>query len=144
MTASGDRAHAGRLLGAVALACLLAPAALLAQRITPLEGRIWLDKGAEPTLQRGETARLYYRASADAYVAIFQIDTNGSARLIFPRTPDESNLVRGELDYRLLFASSSFWLVEEDPGVGYFFLVASPTPLDFSSFRYSYFDRGWD
>src|SRR5262245_58223842 len=130
---------------ALAAGALLVPASLVGQRATTqIEGRVWLDRGVEPTLQRGETARLYYRASRDAFVAIFQIDTNGSARMIFPRSPDESNLVRGGLDYRLLFERSSFWQVDDDPGVGYFFLIASPTPLDFSSLRYSHFDRGWD
>jgi hypothetical protein len=109
-----------------------------------LEARVWLDRGEEPTLRRGESARLYYRASGSAYVAIFQVDTNGSVRMLFPRSPDENHLVRGGIDYRLLFARSSFWQVDEDPGVGYFFLVASPEPFDLSSLRYSRLGRGWD
>jgi hypothetical protein len=110
----------------------------------PLEARVWLDRGEEPVFTRGESARLYYRASNDAFVAIFQIDTNGAVRLVFPRSPDEMNVVRGGFDYRLLFPRSPFWQVDDDPGVGYFFLVASPEPLDFSDLGYSHFDRGWD
>jgi hypothetical protein len=109
-----------------------------------LEARVWLDRGTEPVFRRGETARLYYRASQDAFVALFQIDTNGGARLLFPRSPDEPHRVRAGFDYRLLFPRSPFWQVEDDPGIGYFFLVASPEPFDFSSFGYSHFDRGWD
>jgi hypothetical protein len=109
-----------------------------------LEARVWLDRGAEPLLRRGETARLYYSASHDAFVSVFQIDTNGGVRLLFPRSPDEPHLVQGGFDYRLLFTRSPFWRVDDDPGVGYFFLVASPEPFDFSAFRYSHFDRGWN
>jgi hypothetical protein len=109
-----------------------------------LEARVWLDRGADPLLRRGEMARLYYRASQDAFVSIFQIDTNGGVRLLFPRSPDEPHLVQGGFDYRLLFTRSPFWRVDDDPGVGYFFLVASPEPFDFSAFGYSHFDRGWN
>jgi hypothetical protein len=132
---------------------LLLPRAGLAQNYDPaqtvqgdrvLEARVWLDRGAEPTFRRGETSRLYYRASQDAFVALFQIDTNGGARLLFPRSPDEPHRVRAGFDYRLLFPRSPFWQVEDDPGIGYFFVVASPEPFDFSSFGYSHFDRGWD
>lgn len=111
---------------------------------TEIEARVWLDRGEEPLLQRGESVRMYYRASHDAYVGIVHIDTNGGVRLVFPRSPDENHRVRGGRDYRLLFPRSPYWQVTDDPGVGYFFIVASPGPLDFSSFGYSHYDRGWD
>jgi hypothetical protein len=135
----------GWLIAAWTGAVVLPPSPVAAQRVAvPLEARVWLDRGAEPVLRRGESARLYYRASRNAFLSIFQIDTNGSVRMVFPRSPEDDNLVRGGVDYRLLFARSSFWQVDEDPGVGYFFVVASPLPLAFSAFRYSYFERGWD
>ena len=81
-----------------------------------LEARVWTDRGDEPVLQRGEQVRVYYRATHDAYVAIFQIDTNGSVRLLHPRSPDEGHYVRGEIDYRLVFPRSPLWLVEDEPG----------------------------
>ena len=28
--------------------------------VNPLEARVWLDRGKEPVLQRGERARIYY------------------------------------------------------------------------------------
>jgi len=80
----------------------------------------------------------------DAYVAIFQIDTAGIARLVFPRSSSEDHSARGGRDYRLLFPGSPYWYVQDDPGVGYFFLVASPEPFDFSAFRFSPYARGWD
>jgi hypothetical protein len=108
------------------------------------EARIWLDRGDEPVVQRGERVRVYYRTSQDSYVAIFRIDTDGSVNLIQPSAPDEDHYIRGGRDYRLLFPRSPYWNVDEDPGVGYYFVVASPTPFDFSSFDYAPYERGWD
>lgn len=109
-----------------------------------LEARVWLDRGDEPLLQRGERVRVYYRTSADAFVAIFRIDTDGSVHLLSPRSPDDDDFVRGGQDYRLLFPTSPYWFVDEYPGQGYFFVVASPEPLDYSAFDYSRYERGWD
>jgi hypothetical protein len=109
-----------------------------------LEVRVWMDRGHEPVLSRGDRARLYYHVSEDAYLAIFHIDTNGLVRLLYPASPSETEWVYGGRDYRLLFPQSSYWYVEDDPGMGYFFAVASPEPLDFSMLRYSRFEGGWD
>ena len=134
----------------VALAALLALAPRHARAqvalgpAEPVEARIWLDRGVEPIVQRGDRLRVYYRSVHDAYVAIFQIDTDGIARLVFPRSPSEDHYARGGRDYRLLFPGSPYWYVQDDPGVGYFFLVASPEPFDFSAFRFSPYARGWD
>ena len=54
-----------------------------------LETRVWLDRGDEPVLRRGETVRIYYRTSEDAYSAIFRIDTvevciSGKSRIRIP------------------------------------------------------------
>ena len=110
----------------------------------PMEARIWMDRGDQPLLQRGDRIRLYYRTSADSYVAIFHIDTDGTVQLLHPRAPDEEHFVRASRDYRLLFPQSSYWYVDEYPGKGYFFLVASPEPFDFSQLDYARYDRGWD
>ena len=110
----------------------------------PVEARVWLDRGEEPLLQRGDQVRVYYRATQDAYVAIFHIDTDGTATLAFPHSPDEDHYVRGGRDYRLLFPRSPYWYVDDQPGMGYYFAVASPERFDFSSFRFSHYDRGWD
>ena len=108
------------------------------------EPRIWLDRGTDPVLEPGDRVRIYYRTPADAYVAILQIDTDGTTRMLYPRSPTERHYARADRDYRLLFPRSAYWNVDDRPGVGYFFVVSSPTPLDLSDFRYSYYDGGWD
>jgi len=120
------------------------PAAAQDYEVYPLEARVWLDRGEEPVLQRGQRARIYYRVSESAFVAIFHIDTNGTLRLVFPSSPQENHYARGGRDYRVLFPESSYWYVADDPGMGYFFIVASPEPFDFRSFGYSRFAGGWD
>ncbi len=109
-----------------------------------LQGHIWFDRGEEPVVDRGDRVRLYYRTSQDAYVAVVHIDTDGTANLLFPSSPEESHYVRGGQDYRLLFPRSPYWYVEDSPGIGYFFLIVSSQPFDFSQLPYSYYDGGWD
>ena len=81
-----------------------------------ISARVWLDRGDEPLLDRGDRVRIYYRTSHDAYVAIFKIDTNGTTRLLYPQTPSDDNWVMGERDYRLLFPRSPYWYVDDSPG----------------------------
>lgn len=108
------------------------------------EARIWLDRGSDPLLQRGERVRVYYRTSEDAHVAIFQIDTDGVVRLLHPRAPGDETFTRGGRDYRLLFSQSSYWYVDEYPGKGYYFMVASPEPFDLGALAYARHEGGWD
>lgn len=128
----------------LAAASLASSAQAQAQEQEPaLEARVWLDRGQEPVLERGEQVRVYYRTSEDAYAAIFRIDTDGVVSMVFPQHPGATAPVGGGRDYRLLFPDSPLWTVQEDPGVGYFFIVASSLPLDFSAFGYD--ERfGWD
>jgi hypothetical protein len=108
-----------------------------------LEARVWLDRGEEPVLQRGDQVRVYYRTSEDAHAAIFRIDTDGLVSMVFPQHPGAIAPVQGGRDYRLLFPGSPVWPVADDPGVGYYFMVASSEPLDFSAFAYDA-RTGWD
>ena len=94
-----------------------------------LEARVWLDRGVDPVLRRGDRVRVYYRTAQDAFVGIFQIDTNGFVRLLFPRSPADDHYVSGGRDYRLLFPSSPYWRVDENEGKGYLFVVAATTPV---------------
>jgi hypothetical protein len=126
------------------VACVALPRGLAAQETVPaFEARVWLDRGAEPVLRRGEDVRVFYRTNEDAFAAIFRIDTDGRVHLIYPQHPDAIEVVRADRDYGLVFPHSPLWRVSEDPGVGYLFIVASPEPLDFSSFPYDEY-HGWE
>ena len=95
------------------------------------EPRIWLDRGDDPVLETGDRVRIFYRTEVDAYVVILQIDTDGTTRMLYPRSSTENHYARAGRDYRLLFPRSAYWNVDDRPGVGYFFVVTSPVPLDF-------------
>lgn len=109
-----------------------------------MEARIWFDRGVDPVFQRGDRVRVYFRSSQHAYTAIFRIDTNGRAELLFPSGPGDPQWVRGGQDYRLLLPGSAYWMVDEDPGVGYYFILTSARPLDYSALGYSAMGGGWD
>ncbi|MDT8342468.1 MAG: DUF4384 domain-containing protein, partial [Longimicrobiales bacterium] len=132
--------------GLLAAGLMLSPAGTAGQEAEypPMEARIWLDRGTDPRVERGDRVRVFYRAERDAFVAVFHIDTNGQVRLLLPSSPESDALVRAGRDYRLVFPRSSYWFVEDDPGVGYFFVVASPERMDFGGFPYSRLGGGWD
>ncbi|HIF22973.1 MAG TPA: hypothetical protein EYQ27_13975, partial [Gemmatimonadetes bacterium] len=111
---------------------------------SPLEARVWLDRGNEPVLQRGNRVKVYYRTSADANTVIFRVDTDGRVTLIHPAHPGADRRTRGGRDYRLLFAESAKWVVGEYPGVGYFFIVAADLPLDLSRFEFVASENRWN
>lgn len=135
-----------RALSLGLLAVFVAPPVEAQERVydSPLEARVWLDRGDEPVLQRGDRVRVYYRMSLDAHTAIFRIDTDGRVTLVQPAHPGAEELTRGGRDYRLLFPRSAQWVVGEYPGIGYYFIVAAEQPLDFSSFDYVPEEDRWD
>ncbi|NIP60235.1 MAG: DUF4384 domain-containing protein, partial [Gemmatimonadetes bacterium] len=140
-----SRARAGVWgLALAVVGTVAAPGAGSPQPAASIDARIWLDRGSEAVMERGDRARVYYRTSRDAYVAIFRVDTDGTARLVHPRYPGEDHYVRAGREYRLLFPRSSYWHVDDDPGVGYFFLVASATPFDFGRLHWSSTSDAWD
>lgn len=109
----------------------------------PLEARLWVGWEDEPLVRRGEQVRIQYRTSEDAYVAVFRIDTDGRVALLSPVDPWDDGLRPGARDQELRLATSPYWTVTDDPGMGYMFLVASPVPLDFSRFGF-HPEFGWD
>jgi hypothetical protein len=109
----------------------------------PMEARIWLDRGADAVLQPGDEARVYYKASVDAYMLLFHVNTDGVLRLLRPGAADQALRARGGRDYRLLFPNSDHWVVDEDPGVGYFFVLASDRPFQFERLNQVTVAGGW-
>jgi Domain of unknown function (DUF4384) len=108
----------------------------------PAEARVtvWTDRD-EP-YARGESADVYLSVEEPSYVAVFRVDTDGRIRVLFPREPWTDTYVRGgrELEVAGPRGGRSF-LIDDDPGMGYLFAVASTEPLDFGSItRGDYWD----
>lgn len=90
--------------------------------------RIWTSHGE--VYQRGERVRLYYRTERDAYVTILRVDTDGRIHALYPREPFEDNLSYGGRTYSVEnYEHGSAFYVDDDPGVGYIFAVASDDPF---------------
>ena len=126
------------MLTTVALFASLAggPAApVMATRLDADRPRVsvWTDNGDDP-YQTGRDARVFVRSDRDAYVTIFRVDTDGRVRVLFPRDPWEDNFVRGGREFEVAATrDGDAFYVDDYPGVGYIFAVASPDPFDYDA-----------
>ena len=95
--------------------------------------RLWTSHGE--VYNRGERVRVFFRTEQDAFVTILRVDTDGRVRVLFPREPWEDSAVRGGYTYDVPnYGSHDAFIVDDDPGVGYVFGVASTDPFSFDAF----------
>jgi hypothetical protein len=74
--------------------------------------------------------QVYFRASADAYVLLYNIDTEGYIHLIYPFRPRDPSRVEGGQTYQVPARHDPYELVAEGPaGVEYVVALASPLPF---------------
>src|SRR5438093_9009462 len=103
---------------------------------------LWTNRG-DATYARGDAVHVNVRSDQDGYVTIFRVDTDGRVRVLFPRDPWEDNFARAgrdlEIDGRQL--GSDAFTIDDYPGVGYLFAVASA-----DAFVYDQIESGdhWD
>jgi len=92
---------------------------------------LWTNRGDGAVYTRGERVRMFFKLDRDAFVTIFRVDTDGRVRVLFPREPWEDNFARGgrelEVDSRALGGDA--FTIDDYPGVGYLFAVASADPF---------------
>jgi Domain of unknown function (DUF4384) len=101
---------------------------------------VWVNR--DDPYQRGDQARVYFKSDRDAYVTILRIDTDGRLRVLFPLDPWEDNWARGGRTFEVLGRDrDEAFRVDDYPGVGYIFAIASSDP-----FQYDDIVRGdhWD
>jgi hypothetical protein len=109
----------------------------------PMRVQIWVD-GNRDLLQRGDRVRLNLRTTRDAYVAVIHVDTDGVLDFVHPYNPWESHHLRGGRVHQLAPGrAAGTWTVRGNPGIGYFYVIASPVPLDFRGFQQPVGSR-WD
>jgi Domain of unknown function (DUF4384) len=109
------------------------PRATAILRSRPVEGLVTLWTDREEPYPRGSAARVYMSVDKPAYVAVLRVDTDGRIRVLFPREPWGDNHVgtRQAFEVTAVLGSQSF-IVDDYPGIGYVFAVASPEPLHLS------------
>jgi hypothetical protein len=101
---------------------------------------VWLDR--DDIYHSGDQARVYFKSDQDAYITIVRIDTDGRMRILFPIDPWEDNWARGGRTFEVLGRDrDEAFRVDDYPGVGYIFAIASVDP-----FKYDDVIRGdhWD
>ncbi|HEC93072.1 MAG TPA: PEGA domain-containing protein [Candidatus Atribacteria bacterium] len=60
----------------------------------PFSLRLWLDKGRGEVYAPGERIRIFFQVSRDSYVKIYNYDTRGRVKIIFPNRYTPNNFVR--------------------------------------------------
>jgi len=101
---------------------------------------IWMN--STKPYQRNDAAQVYIKTDRDAYVTVVRIDTDGRVRMLFPIDPWDDNFARSGKDLELIGRNNGpAFTVDDNPGVGYVFAIASPDP-----FTYDHFVLGdhWD
>lgn len=91
---------------------------------------VWLDQN--DVFNRGDRARVYFRSDRDAYITIIRIDTDGRVRVLFPMDPWEDNWARGGKTFEVLGRDrDEAFRIDDYPGVGYIFAIASADPFNY-------------
>ncbi|GAH07947.1 unnamed protein product, partial [marine sediment metagenome] len=61
--------------------------------------RLWLDKDRGTTYAPGERIKVFFQASRDSFVTLYNYDTEGRVKIIFPNQYSPHNFVRaGEVN----------------------------------------------
>jgi hypothetical protein len=101
--------------------------------------RIWTNHG--DVYRHAERVQVFFRTERDAYVTVLRVDTDGRVRVLFPLDPGDPNLARGGETYTVPGVDDrNAFMVDDAPGVGYVFAVASQDPFDYDAFTY---DNHW-
>ncbi len=95
--------------------------------------QVWTNQGDDP-YTAGQGVRVSFQTDRDAYVTLFRVDTDGRVRVLFPRQPWEDNFARGGRVYDVPgYGTDGAFDVDDYPGVGYVFGVASADPYDYAA-----------
>src|SRR5258708_22780246 len=112
--------HRFRALAAALLLLAVGSSPALARR---LDVELWTDRGDDAVYREGDAMRIKVRATDDAYLLVYEIDTEGRVNLLYPWKRG-SGRVEGRHTLRLPDAASDYQLVA-GPGTA----EASTLPL---------------
>ena len=98
----------------------------------PVEMDVWLDHEDGAVYRDGQRLQIEFRTSADAYVAIYNVDSMGEVNLLYPRYGD-TQWVPGGRVLSIPAQNAGYDLVVDGPkGIEYVVGVASRYPLQLS------------
>jgi len=110
-----------------------------------LDVEVWTDH-YDGEYYDGDNIVVYFRASRDAFVSIYSIDTRGRVVLLFPTDPTEDNYIRGGVTYSLPGEGADFDLEINGPeGFENIQIIASRERFDIPNwYRNSGLVCDWD
>jgi hypothetical protein len=116
-------------IGLVAGPAFLAgtPAAALARSMSV---DIWTDRGKDAIYEPNEPIEIKVRASDDAYLLVYDIDSEGAVRVLYPYA-GSTGYIAGQHTYRVPPQGSGLQLVVQGPtGQGYIVAIVSREPFN--------------
>lgn len=104
-----------------------------------LQDRLGVEVWASSDIvQRWERVQVWVQPETDAFVMLFRVDTDGRVRVLFPTRPGDDGLVRAATPLEIPGFDSAgepgTFVVDDYPGTGYLFAVASSRPFDYGAF----------
>lgn len=131
---------------ALVLTSVLAAQSTLRRAYRDLAVDVWTDRDDGSNYYEGDDITIYFRASADAYVTIYDLDTRGNVNLIFPPNAGDNNYVRGGEIYMIPESSDDYTLtLEGPPGNEHIQMVASTEYFPVPDWRgpVSVYEKDW-
>ncbi|MFC1800105.1 DUF4384 domain-containing protein [Candidatus Eisenbacteria bacterium] len=90
---------------------------------------IWTDRGTGSVYVPGERVDVFMQPAYDCFVIVYDIDTDGNLRLLFPYDSRDDGFVRGGEIYRLGMGRSGGYRVTGPSGVEYVHVLSSFEPF---------------
>jgi hypothetical protein len=91
---------------------------------------VWTNKEEGGVYRQGEPMRVMFRTSTDAFVLIYNIDTEGYIHLVYPYGPDDPDRVEGGVTHQVPSRNDPYEMVADGPtGIEYVVAIASPFPF---------------
>lgn len=96
----------------------------------PLEVDVWLDRGDGGVYNSDDAMIVYFEVNRPSYVTVYNIDTEGYVRILYPYYPGMDNYVAGHEIYSVPGSGFEMALYVDEPiGMGYIEAVASERPF---------------
>lgn len=100
-----------------------------------LDIEVWVDRGEGATYYPGEKINVYFKASRDCYVVLYDINTKGYVSLLYPYDRSDDHYVEGGRTYRIPDRLDNYDLTVDGPeGTEYIQAVASFDPIALPNF----------
>ena len=91
---------------------------------------VWVNREEGGVYRPGESMRIFFRTRTDAYVLVYNIDTEGYIHLVYPYGPSDPHRVEAGRTYRIPARHDPYDLVADGPpGMEFVVAVASHHPF---------------